>query len=276
MASSAGMSAGVPWFEVDPSLIGNAKQRIRRQIIQISDQVSRRRISTMCCRLFCCRKGQPNGITATAAPPATYCPTPVSSKLALGAGCYWGTEKYIRINFQKNFPDAIRHCSVGFMAPKEPAPEYKNPTYQQVCSGKSGHIEVLYIELNEPARHFEELIRFFFTFHDPTTKNRQGNDAGFQYASWIFCDDEAQANIARRVRGELQQAVHLGIISCYAHRTITTQISSPPMPEFTKAQEAHQEYLTKHPGGYCNHRIRFHQWPAIEREPDTRNAEGND
>ena len=143
-------------------------------------------------------------------------------------------------------------------------PRVAKPDYRQVCSGSSGHIEVLYVELNEPEKHFEELIRFFFQFHDPTTKNRQGNDTGFQYASWIFCDGEAQTEIAERVVAELQAVVEAGGIGAYANRSVSTKVS--PLKEFTPAHAEHQEYLAKHPNGYCNHRIRFKQWLVAAEE----------
>jgi peptide-methionine (S)-S-oxide reductase len=141
----------------------------------------------------------------------------------------------------------------------ETNPQYRDPSYEQVCTGQTGHIEVLFIELNEPEKHFEELIRFFFQFHDPTTSNRQGNDRGLQYASWIFCADDTQAQIAKKTRDELQKAIDQDLIKCFTGRTITTQIS--PIQHFTKAQESHQMYLSKNPGGYCNHRMRFYDWP---------------
>jgi Peptide methionine sulfoxide reductase len=77
--------------------------------------------------------------------------------------CYWGTEKYIVIDFQKRFPNSIHKASVGFMSPNPNA--VKNPSYRQVCSGTTSHVEVLHIELNDPDTHFEELIKFFFMFH---------------------------------------------------------------------------------------------------------------
>lgn len=195
--------------------------------------------------------------------PASVASEALSSTLALGAGCYWGTEKYVRKDFQKKFPNSIKTATVGFMSPLDGV-RIQNPTYPQVCSGQSGHIEVLFVELNEPDKHFEELIRFFFQFHDPTTKDRQGNDRGFQYASWIFCDDEPQALIAERVRGELQTLLDANALNVYDRKTVSTKIS--PMKEFTPAQAEHQEYLAKHPNGYCNHRIRFKHWPVISKK----------
>ena len=198
-----------------------------------------------------------------AAPPAAAASTSISSKVALGAGCYWGTEKYVVKDFQKRFPGSIKKASVGFMSPHE-NPPIANPTYKQVCSGQSTHVEVLYVELNDPAKHFEELIRFFFQFHDPTTPNRQGNDAGSQYASWIFCGDDEQAKIAEKVRAELQTLITAKGVTCFLKSKVSTKIT--PMREFTKAEEEHQQYLAKHPNGYCNHRIRFKEWPMLKKE----------
>jgi peptide-methionine (S)-S-oxide reductase len=135
-----------------------------------------------------------------------------------------------------------------------------NPTYRQVCSGSSKHVEVLYVELNEPEKHYEELIKFFFQFHDPTTKNRQGNDAGTQYASNIFCDDAEQKTIATKVKKDLQELVTAGKVS-YNEKTVHTPIDD--MNPFYPAEAEHQAYLEKNPSGYCNHRMRFKEWPAL-------------
>jgi peptide-methionine (S)-S-oxide reductase len=185
----------------------------------------------------------------------------LSGTLALGAGCYWGTEKYVRKNFQTRFPGSIHSCSVGFMSPLS-SPTIQNPTYEQVGSGvASDYIEVLLVELNEPEIHFEELIRFFFQFHDPTTRNRQGSDTGVSYASWIFCADDAQTAIATRVKDQLQTAISLRMVRCYEEKEITTQIT--PLTDFTRAPSKHQAYLEKHPNGYCNHQIYLKEWVDV-------------
>lgn len=182
----------------------------------------------------------------------------ISSTLALGAGCYWGTEKFIVKNFQKKFPNGIKDAKVGFMSPNPNA--MKNPSYRQVCSGTSGHVEVLNIVLNEPTPElFEELIKFFFSFHDPTTRNRQGNDWGSQYASVILCTDQQQLDIGKKVAAELQELVNTRKIKAYAKKEVTTGVLE--YTQFYKAQKEHQQYLAKHPLGYCNHRIRFKKWP---------------
>ena len=116
------------------------------------------------------------------------------------------------------------------------------------------------MELNDPSTNFEPLIRFFFQFHDPTTKDRQGNDAGSQYGSVIFCDDDAQKSIAQNVKQEVQQLLDAGKISSYAKKQVETLIvdTNP----FYPAQEEHQQYLEKNPSGYCNHYYRFKEWPT--------------
>lgn len=178
---------------------------------------------------------------------------PISSTLALGAGCYWGTEKYIVKDFQspQHHPGCIANAKVGFMSPDVNA--MKNPSYRQVCSGSTGHVEVLNIELKpdqSTTAVFEDLIKFFFMFHDPTTLNRQGNDAGTQYASVIFCSSEEQKQIAERVKAELQQALDAKKVKGYEGRTIHTLVTD--YTTFYEAHQAHQEYLAKNPVRYSS------------------------
>lgn len=195
---------------------------------------------------------------------------PISSTLALGAGCYWGTEKYIVKDFPKKHPNYnIVNAKVGFMNPN-PNSTIKNPTYRQVCTGTTGHVEVLHVELNTVTETdnnnnnnilLEDLFKFFFTFHDPTTLNRQGNDVGTQYSSIIFCTTSTQKDIANKVKRELQAAIDQGLITQYQNKKVETAIVD--YTEFYEAQEEHQEYLMKNPSGYCNHRYRFQEWPVV-------------
>jgi len=173
------------------------------------------------------------------------------------SGCYWGTEKFIVKDFQRKYPNSIKMAKVGFMSPEQDAP--KNPSYRQVCTGTTSHVEVLYVELNDPAKHFEPLIRFFYQFHDPTSLNRQGNDQGTQYASVIFCDDNQQTQIATKVTNELQELLDQKKMTKYQGRKITTMITQGNA--FWPAHEEHQAYLEKNPSGYCNHYYRFKEWP---------------
>jgi peptide-methionine (S)-S-oxide reductase len=186
--------------------------------------------------------------------------SPIGKTLALGAGCYWGTEKYIAKDFEAKFPGSIAIAKVGFMSPDPNA--MKDPSYRQVCSGSTGHIEVLNVELAAPTEElFEELMRFFFSFHDPTTKDRQGNDAGSQYGSVIFCTDPNQAKIANKVKAELQEALNQKKVTTYQQETIHTAVVD--YTDFYEAHDEHQEYLFKNPNGYCNHRYRFREWPEL-------------
>ena len=140
----------------------------------------------------------------------------------------------------------------------------KNPSYRQVCSGSTGHVEVLNIELSKDhstTQVFEELCKFLFMFHDPTTKNRQGNDAGTQYASIIFCTSPEQKAIAEKVKQELQKAIDDRLVTQYQGKTVETGIVD--YTTFYEAHEEHQEYLFKNPLGYCNHRYRFKVWPTV-------------
>lgn len=139
----------------------------------------------------------------------------------------------------------------------------KSPSYKEVCSGETGHVEVLNIELapsDNLEKIFEDLIRFFFQFHDPTTPNRQGNDIGSQYASIIFCSDVKQTEIAEKVKKELQGLMSAGKIkTSYTADSVTTTICN--MNQFYPAHEDHQQYLQKNPNGYCNQCYRFSEWP---------------
>jgi peptide-methionine (S)-S-oxide reductase len=110
----------------------------------------------------------------------------------------------------------------------------------------------------EAAQLYEEMVRHFFKFHDPTTQDRQGNDAGTQYASVIYCYSPEQEAIAAKVKLELQQLVDSGKVR-YTGNAVTTAIL--PATVFYKADDEHQSYLTKNPGGYCNHAYRFKDWP---------------
>lgn len=134
-----------------------------------------------------------------------------------------------------------------------------NPSYREVCSGNSGHVEVYDFEFKGNEDTYKKFVQYFFQFHDPTTLNAQGNDRGTQYASVIYCYDEKQFEIATQVKNELQELIAKNKISQYSQKTVSTDIRYATI--FYPAHEEHQEYLMKNPGGYCNHRIRFKEWP---------------
>lgn len=183
-------------------------------------------------------------------------------RACFGAGCYWGTENFFKFDFANKylFLGKIISGQVGFMGP-ENAPE--NPSYRQVCSGETGHAEIFDFEFTGGREYYEELVRYFFRFHDPTTLNRQGNDKGTQYASVIFCYNQDQFFIANKVKKELQQMINDKILPAgtYKESIVSTKIRM--VTKFYPAHEEHQEYLHKNPNGYCNHRIRFRDWPLL-------------
>jgi peptide-methionine (S)-S-oxide reductase len=182
-------------------------------------------------------------------------------RACFGAGCYWGTEKFFRYDCAKknNHLGTLISGKVGFMGPPS-APV--NPTYKDVCSGTTGHVEVYEIEFTGGAAYYEALVRFFFQFHDPTTMNKQGNDRGTQYASVIYCYNEEQVAIATRVKEELQALLDSGRLGAkvFSNGWIATDIRQATT--FYPAHEEHQDYLNVNPHGYCNHRIRFKEWPS--------------
>lgn len=181
-------------------------------------------------------------------------------RVCFGAGCYWGTEKFFRGEFTRKFGHlgVITAAAVGFMGPPG-APE--KPTYMEVCKGNSGHVEVFHIEYQGGMPFFEAMVRFFFQFHDPTTRNAQGNDRGSQYASVIYCETEEQKAVALRVKQDLQRLIQDRTITVFQESSVETLITAYTV--FYPALEEHQNYLQKNPNGYCNHRIRFADWPKV-------------
>lgn len=183
-----------------------------------------------------------------------------AKRACFGAGCYWGTEKFFYHDFgKKNQTGSITDGQVGFMGPDE---AIQNPTYAEVKAGYTSHIEVFEFEYNGGRAYYEALVRFFFQFHDPTTLKRQGNDIGTQYASVIYCYDQTQVDISTKVKAELQQLINAGKITCFEGKTVTTDIRRAT--KFYSAHKEHQDYLNVNPSGYCNHRIRFAEWPSLE------------
>ena len=197
---------------------------------------------------------------SNAAPQCAPASAALSSKITLGAGCYWGTEKYVRKDFQQKFPNSVKSAIVGFMNPDPSG--IQNPSYEAVCTGRTGHVEVLEVQLHNPQAHFEELLRFFYMFHDPSTANRQGNDMGTQYASYIFVYDEEQMKIAEKVKREVNTLIQKQIITTYVGDSVKTKLGNATT--FYPAEQYHQDYLAKNPGGYCNHYMRFKEFPATE------------
>ncbi len=159
---------------------------------------------------------------------------PGLARVQFGMGCFWGAERKFW-----SLPGVFT-TAVGYAGGYTP-----NPTYREVCSGETGHTEAVLVVHDPAIVSFETLLRTFWENHDPTQGMRQGNDVGTQYRSAIYCETEAQYAAALASRDVFQQrlqAVRFG--------PITTEILTPA-PEFFYAEEEHQQYLSKHPGGYC-------------------------
>jgi peptide-methionine (S)-S-oxide reductase len=161
-------------------------------------------------------------------------PFPAGSELALfGLGCFWGAErKFWQV------PGVIS-TSVGYAAGHT-----RNPSYKEVCSGRTGHNEVVRVVFDPSKVSYEQLLRVFFESHDPTQGMRQGNDVGTQYRSGIYATSAAQKEQAKAVRDAYQKE-----LQAEGYKGITTEIEDAP--EFYYAEEYHQQYLAKNPNGYC-------------------------
>ncbi len=153
----------------------------------------------------------------------------------IGGGCFWCTEAV----FQK--VKGVEKVISGYAGGKVPG----KPTYREICSGLTGHAEVIQITFNTDIISFEDLLIIFMTTHDPTTINRQGADKGTQYRSVIFYHDKHQQKIAAKVLKEVQR---------YYDTTIITEISS--LPVFYEAEQEHQNYYKENTQqGYCSYVI---------------------
>ena len=150
-----------------------------------------------------------------------------------GLGCFWGAEKAF---WQVR---GVYSTSVGYAAGHTP-----NATYEEVCSGLTGHNEVVRVVFDPQAIAYTELLRVFWESHDPTQGMRQGNDVGTQYRSAIYYYGDAQHRAAEASRDAYQQS-----LDAAGHGRITTEIA--PAPEFYYAEDYHQQYLAKNPNGYC-------------------------
>lgn len=158
---------------------------------------------------------------------------PGLARAVFGLGCFWGAER----RFWQT--EGVFTTAVGYAGGTTP-----NPDYQTVCTGTSGHAEVVLVVFDPNSVSYEELLRIFWENHDPTQGMRQGNDIGTQYRSAIYTVDESQDAAARRsldaYRQELAKA---------GYGPVTTEIK--PLDEFYYAEDYHQQYLAKNPNGYC-------------------------
>lgn len=160
----------------------------------------------------------------------------MSERATLAGGCFWGVEELIR-----KLPGVI-DTTVGYTGGT-----LAKPRYEDVKTGKTGHAESLEIEFDPASLSYEEILRFFFRLHDPTTANRQGNDIGTQYRSAIFVHDAKQRETAERVKKEVSD-------SGKWPRPVVTEIVDAT--DFWPAEDYHQDYLQRYPNGYTCHYVR--------------------
>lgn len=161
-------------------------------------------------------------------------PFPEGMQLAMfGMGCFWGAER----KFWQT--EGVYSTQVGYAGGYTP-----NPTYREVCSGLTGHAEVVRVVFDPKVVSYEELLRFFWENHDPTQGMRQGNDIGTQYRSTIYCFGDEQLRAAKASRDAYQK-----VLTEAGYGSITTEIREAPTFYFAEAY--HQQYLAKNPDGYC-------------------------
>jgi peptide-methionine (S)-S-oxide reductase len=155
------------------------------------------------------------------------------SAIIVGMGCFWGAERKFW-----SMPGVVNTC-VGYTGGFTP-----NPTYEEVCSGLTGHNEVVHIIFNPNLVSVEEILSTFWNHHNPTQGMRQGNDTGTQYRSGIYYVDSDHVEISKQ-----QKAAFEGDLQAAGHPKITTEIL--PAQSFYFAESYHQQYLSKNPNGYC-------------------------
>ena len=161
-------------------------------------------------------------------------PYPAGLKTAMfGLGCFWGAEKLFW-----NLP-GVYSTAVGYAGGLTP-----NPTYEEVCTGRTGHNEVVRVVYDPAETSYEDLLRAFWEAHNPTQGMRQGNDVGTQYRSGIYVNDDAERKAA-----EASRDAYAAQLAKAGYGAITTEIQ--PAPEFYFAEDYHQQYLAKNPAGYC-------------------------
>jgi peptide-methionine (S)-S-oxide reductase len=165
--------------------------------------------------------------------------TPIEAEFAglhravFGLGCFWGAERKFW-----ELP-GVHSTAAGYAGGFTP-----NPTYEEVCSGRTGHTEVVRVIFDPAKVTYDQLLKVFWESHDPTQGMQQGNDVGTQYRSAIYWQDEGQ-----RAAAETSRAAYQELLRKAGHGDITTEIA--PAPPFYFAEQYHQQYLAKNPDGYC-------------------------
>jgi peptide-methionine (S)-S-oxide reductase len=156
----------------------------------------------------------------------------VMATATFGAGCFWGVEEAFRRT------PGVTETAVGYMGG-----HLQNPTYEAVCTDRTGHAEVVQLQFDPAQVSYDRLLEIFWEIHDPTTLNRQGPDVGAQYRSAVFTHDEAQQASAAAMKERLQASGRY-------RRPIVTEIT--PATTFWRAEEYHQKYSQKHGGASCH------------------------
>jgi peptide-methionine (S)-S-oxide reductase len=154
-------------------------------------------------------------------------------QIVVGMGCFWGAE---RVFWQA---DGVWTTAVGYAGGYT-----RNPTYEEVCSARTGHTEAVLVVFDPSVTSYDEMLRLFWENHDPTQGMRQGNDMGTQYRSAIYVGSDAEREAAERSRDMFAER-----LSAAGYGEITTEIA--PLSEFYYAEDYHQQYLAKNPNGYC-------------------------
>lgn len=158
-------------------------------------------------------------------------PLPNHQEIVLGMGCFWGAERL----FWKT--EGVVSTSVGYSGGYTP-----NPTYEETCTGRTGHTEVVKVIFDPQVISLKKLLTIFWENHDPTQGMRQGNDLGTQYRSVIYTTNEEQLSIAKASKSDYQALLN-------SQLAITTEVG--PLSMYYYAEDYHQQYLAKNPGGYC-------------------------
>ena len=155
------------------------------------------------------------------------------AQVVFALGCFWGAERCFWLK------EGVYTTAVGYAGGYT-----ENPTYEEVCSGLTGHTEVVLVVYDPSIISFQQLLAIFWEAHDPTQGMRQGNDQGTQYRSAIYCQDSAQLSLATQSRERYQEKLTMA-----GYQPITTEIALEQT--FFYAEDYHQQYLAKNPGGYC-------------------------
>jgi peptide-methionine (S)-S-oxide reductase len=154
-------------------------------------------------------------------------------QIVVAMGCFWGAE---RVFWQA---DGVWTTAVGYAGGFTP-----NPSYEEVCSARTGHTEAVLVVFDPSVTSYDEMLRLFWENHDPTQGMRQGNDVGTQYRSAIYVGSDAEREAAERSREVFSESLRAA-----GHGEITTEIA--PLSDFYYAEDYHQQYLAKNPNGYC-------------------------